>query len=296
VWTIPRNLIKKLFVFNMNDVIENNRVCTNSDCSKQFHHEIKIHSHRYKGLCIECNKKRKYELKKNSTNLKVSNQKNTNKLLANKNKSLLRELKVAKKTIDNLSLIVENYKRPRVTSTVEQALLNAQLESDASKKENIILKNKLTRVEGHLNYSYNLFVAPSKYKNQHGNSPGKGLYSFIFIKNGDKFIEFVGDTVSRPSGSVKDSYSKQDVKYLLHLDKETILDCSKTNKLGVCRASMINCVQGLFLRGIAAVPNAYFPPAVNGVKYAIATRDILPKTEIFIETYGKGFCINELLP
>lgn len=280
----------------MNDVIENNRVCTNSDCSKQFHREFKIHSHRFKGLCIECNKKRKYELKKNSTNNKVSNQKNTNKLLANKNKSLLRELKSAKKTIVDLSLILENYKRPRVTSTVEHALAKAQSESDTFKKENISLKNKLTRVEGHLNYSYNLYVATSKYKNQDGISPGKGLYSFISIKNGDRFIEFVGDTVSKPSGSVKDHYSKRDVQYLLHLDNQTILDCSKTNELGVCRASMINCVQGLFLDGIAAVPNAYFPPAVNGVKYAIAKRDILPMTEIFIETYGSSFSIDELLP
>jgi hypothetical protein len=280
----------------MNDQIENNRVCTNSDCSKVFYHEFKIHSHKFKGLCIECNNKRKYEMKKISTINKVSKQKDTNKLLANLNKSLLKQLKSAQKTIVDLSLIVENNKRPRVASTLEHVLSKTQIESDALKKENSSLKNKLIRVEGHLNYSNNLFVAKSEYKNECSKSPGKGLYSLLFIKSGDKFVEFVGDTVPRPLGSVKLHYSKRDVKYLLHLDNETILDCSRTSKLGVCRASMINCSKGLYRDGIAAVSNAYFPPALNGVKYGVATRDISPMSEIFIETYGKGHVINPLSP
>jgi len=86
------------------------------------------------------------------------------------------------------------------------------------------------------------------------------------------------------------------MKYLLHLDNDTLLNCAQTSLDGICIASMMNCIKLLSFEGVPATANARIPPASNGEIYVVAICDIVPGTEIFVETYGAGHPIDPSNP
>jgi hypothetical protein len=242
---------------------------------------------------------------------------NIQKLLEDNN-VLIKRIKLLETSNANLTESVNIVNRCRINPTVSNSLTEAPNDIETDLREllnkaetqltvarfnvdqlnldNSRLRNLTSYDDVLKEYRSSFYKMESLYSNKHKKSPRDGLFCLKLILRGHRFIIYVGDKKQKPAGNVKDVYSKQDVKYLLHLDKFHILDCSRTSQSGICMASKINTIQGLFNNGIAAKENAKILPARNGVISVVALEDIPADTEIFVRTYGRGHIINEEEP
>jgi hypothetical protein len=254
-------------------------------------------SHNFLGLCKPCllqdrqGKRKQYDLNvKAKVNDEIIN-------LVIENDSSKKKCVSLQKSNESLTVSLDLFQtKPRLASTVELDLRRARDEACQSQKEVERLTKVAEKLESLCHYRHNLYRKPSLFSNIFYNGPGYGLFCRILIKRGHRFVYFVGDRDIRPSGNLRDFYSERDMKYLLHLDNNTLLNCSKTSLNGICLASMINCVKDLSLDGVPAIANARILPASNGEINVVAICDIDPGTEIFVATYGAAHVIDPSKP
>lgn len=215
----------------------NNTIC--KKCLSSFYHLFTTKSNKFLGLCEPCNKEL-LKLKRKVYDLNTKSKQNENNcLLVNENTFLNVEINSSKKKLKSLQKSNESLNecldlylnRPRIASVIEVELAQVRDEASRNQKEADRLNNALIRSEQLVFYRHNLFRKPSLFSNVHNLGPGFGLFCRILIKKGHRFVYFVGDIELRPSGNVKDFYPERDVKYLLHLDDRTLLNCAQTRKM-----------------------------------------------------------------
>ena len=86
------------------------------------------------------------------------------------------------KSNEQLNIALEMHKQPRIASTNEHLLVEAQNANDLLQKEVDRLKNALLRSDNLSHYLHNLFTKPSLFSNVYGKFPGLGLFCRVLIK------------------------------------------------------------------------------------------------------------------
>jgi hypothetical protein len=278
-------------------------------CETVFVH-VGYPSNRFLSLCKSCKTNHDKEMRSESRkrNLTVlteaalkpmkveyENVHNTNLLLTDNERVLVEQLNEFKKKLKiseasnarlESALQIVNQRRKGAPS--ECIVPRERLNKTKSYDDALLIRLKLKLAQEDLLsfYRSSFYSKLSEYQNVCLVSPDEGLFCSIFIKRGHRFIVFVGNKMLYPREGVRKHFNERDVKYILHLDKSHILDCSKTSLRGVCMASKINSVKGLLRGSEKAIANAKISSANKGVICVIAIDDIQPNTEIFVKTYG----------